>query len=64
MEYLDWYNRFRPHSGINPKTPDEAYAAVPPGYQVVAMIPIGYPDNDPSPPKRREASEFTHNEKF
>ena len=42
----------------------DAVVGVPTGYQVVAMIPIGYPDNDPSPPKRREASEFTHNEKF
>ena len=37
---------------------------LPAGYQVVAMIPIGYPDNDPSPPKRRETNEFTHREKF
>ena len=42
----------------------DAVVGVPAGYQVVAMIPIGYPDNDPSPPKRREAGEFTHNEKF
>jgi len=42
----------------------DAVIGVPAGYQVVAMIPIGYPDNDPSPPKRREASEFTHQNKF
>ena len=27
MHYLDWYNRSRPHSGIEKRTPDEAYAA-------------------------------------
>ncbi|MDR3089265.1 MAG: nitroreductase family protein [Desulfobulbaceae bacterium] len=42
----------------------DAALGLPPGYQVVAMIPIGYPDNDPSPPKRRETAEFTHHEKF
>jgi len=25
MQYLDWYNRSRPHSRLNKKTPDEAY---------------------------------------
>jgi putative transposase len=26
MRYLDWYNRSRPHSKLQKKTPDEAYA--------------------------------------
>ena len=26
MEYMDWYNQKRPHSGLGRKTPDEAYA--------------------------------------
>ena len=29
--YLDWYNRFRPHSRLKKKTPDEAY---------VSMLPV------------------------
>jgi hypothetical protein len=28
MDYLDWYSRFRPHSEIKEKTPDETYAAM------------------------------------
>jgi len=28
MHYLDWYNRSRPHSKLNKKTPDEAYAVM------------------------------------
>lgn len=28
MEYLDWYNRCRPHSRLDKKTPDEAYAVM------------------------------------
>jgi nitroreductase len=42
----------------------DAVVGLPAGYQVVALIPIGYPDNDPSPPKRREVSEFTHQNTF
>lgn len=37
---------------------------VPDGYELVSMIPIGYPAKDPEAPKRRETSEFTHSEKF
>ena len=37
---------------------------LPEGYEMVVMIPIGYPDQAPSAPKRREISEFTHYEKF
>ena len=34
------------------------------GYEVVALIPIGYPAKDSPAPKRREIKEFTHLEKF
>ncbi|RJR33770.1 MAG: nitroreductase [Desulfobacteraceae bacterium] len=33
-------------------------------YEVVALIPVGYPAKEPSAPKRRETGEFTHYEKF
>ncbi len=33
-------------------------------YEVVAMIPVGYPAKDSAAPKRREISEFAHYEKF
>jgi nitroreductase len=34
------------------------------GYEVVALIPVGYPAKDSPVPKRREISEFTHYDKF
>jgi hypothetical protein len=34
------------------------------GYELVALIPIGYPEKDVSAPKRREIGEFVHYEKF
>jgi nitroreductase len=34
------------------------------GYELVALIPLGYPAKDSAAPKRREVSEFTHYEKF
>lgn len=34
------------------------------GYELVALIPVGYPAKDSAAPKRREISEFTHYEKF
>lgn len=37
---------------------------VPEGYEVVAMIPIGYPSEPSAAPKRREITEFVHREKF
>lgn len=45
---------------------DKAKAAlgVGPGYEVVAVIPVGYPAKDSPAPKRREISEFTHHETF
>ncbi len=37
---------------------------VPDGYQLVALIPMGYPAKGSGVPKRREAAEFVHHEKF
>lgn len=37
---------------------------VPEGYELVAMLPLGYPAKISSAPKRREIGEFTHYEKF
>ncbi len=37
---------------------------VPEGYEVVAMLPLGYPFAPSSAPKRREISEFLHRERF
>ena len=34
------------------------------GYQIVSLIPMGYPDKEPPPPKRQEISEFVHYETF
>jgi nitroreductase len=34
------------------------------GYEVVALIPIGYPAKDSPAPKRKEIREFIHAEKF
>jgi nitroreductase len=38
------------------KTPD--------GYEVVVLIPLGYPDQSPSAPQRREIESFTHMDTF
>lgn len=47
---------------------DQAKAAevlqVPPGYELVSLIPLGYPAKISPAPKRRDISEFTHNERF
>jgi len=37
---------------------------IPDGYELVTLIPLGYPAKSPSAPKRREVNEFTHFEKF
>lgn len=34
------------------------------GYELVALVPMGYPAKDSPAPKRREISEFTHYDKF
>lgn len=37
---------------------------VPAGYELVSLIPIGYPAKTPSAPKRREPEEYIHKETF
>ena len=37
---------------------------VPAGYELVVLIPMGYPAKTPSAPKRREMNEFTHYNRF
>lgn len=37
---------------------------VPQGYELVSLIPMGYPTKDSAGPKRREISEFTHYDRF
>ena len=37
---------------------------VPQGFELVTMIPLGFPAKEPSAPKRREIEEFTHRERF
>ena len=37
---------------------------VPEGYELVSLIPVGYPGHDSSAPKRRKISDFTHYDKF
>ncbi len=45
---------------------DKAKAAlgVPDGYELVSMLPLGYPEKVPAAPKRREIGEFVHQGKF
>jgi nitroreductase len=37
---------------------------VPEGYELVTLIPLGFPAKQSSPPKRREITEFTHYDQF
>ena len=37
---------------------------VPEGYELVSLIPVGYPAYDSKAPKRRDISDFTHYDKF
>jgi len=36
MQYVDWYNQSRPHSSLDKKTPDEAYAVMLPTAKLAA----------------------------
>ncbi len=38
--------------------------SVPDDYELVALIPLGYPDHSSSPPKRRAVEEFVHWNRF
>ncbi|MCG6880199.1 MAG: nitroreductase family protein [Deltaproteobacteria bacterium] len=42
----------------------QAVMGVPEGYELVSLIPLGYPAHDSSAPKRREISDFTHYDRF
>jgi len=42
----------------------KALLKVPEGYEVVALIPLGYPAQESSAPKRRGMDEFIHHETF
>lgn len=42
----------------------EELLGVPQGMELVALIPLGYPDHEPSAPKRREIGEFVHFGRF
>ena len=37
---------------------------LPADHEVVALIPMGYSDQQPSPPKRKEMAEFCHHNIF
>ena len=37
---------------------------LPANHEVLVLIPLGYPDQDPKPPKRRERDEFVHYDTF
>ena len=37
---------------------------LPGNHEVLVLIPLGYPDQDPKPPKRRERDEFIHYDTF
>jgi putative transposase len=36
LQYLDWYNQSRPHSKLDKKTPNEAYAGILPPVKMAA----------------------------
>jgi nitroreductase len=37
---------------------------LPADHEVVVLVPLGYPDHEPKPPRRRETGEFVHQERF
>lgn len=37
---------------------------LPPEHEVLVLIPLGYPDHEPSPPKRRALDNFVHHNSF
>ncbi len=37
---------------------------VPDSHEVVALVPLGYPDHQPPAPKRKSMEELVHSEKF
>ncbi len=37
---------------------------LPPEHEVMVLVPLGYPDHAPSPPKRKELEDFVHYDSF
>jgi nitroreductase len=37
---------------------------LPANHEVLVLVPLGYPDQKPKPPKRRERDEFVHHDTF
>jgi len=37
---------------------------LPDDHEVLTLLPLGYPDQDPKPPKRKEQTEYVHLEEF
>lgn len=37
---------------------------LPEGYELVSLIPMGYPNQEPPAPKRKEIAQFTHHQVF
>ena len=37
---------------------------IPDNVQLVSLVPVGYPDHNPKPPKRKEIETFTHVDEF
>lgn len=42
----------------------EELLGIPEGQELVALIPLGYPDQEPSAPRRREMEDFVHYDRF
>jgi nitroreductase len=42
----------------------EELLEIPKGVELVALIPIGYPDHQPAAPKRKETTDFVHFDRF
>ena len=42
----------------------EKVLGIPAGYEIVSLLPLGYPAHAPSAPKRKESSTFVHYDRF
>jgi nitroreductase len=52
------------HVGLMDSKKVEEILQVPPGIRVVELTPLGYPDEEPRAPKRRELNEIVFHEKY
>ena len=52
--YIGWFDEEKTASFLN----------IPEGYSIVAMTPLGYPDQHPKPRPRKELAEIVYYEKF